>query len=372
MQVKNGRLVLPDGTSYRVLVLPLQKTMRPELLQKIEQLVAAGAVILGSPPDRSPSLQDYPHADQAVQQLAQKLWGEGLEKQRRYVKGFVFNGVTLHEVFKALSIMPDFYCDNQSIQYTHRTLNGKEIYFLANATGNPIKFTATFRTTGLQPELWNALSGTTRLLPGFKNDSTTSTVPLELSANGSAFIVFEKNIGSTAPKVEVNFPKPTLVTGMNNPWQVRFESDPIKRGPGRTVVLNTLKDWTKVNDERIRYYSGKAVYNTFFMLKNISSEKSYYLDLGDVVATAKVKINGKYVGGVWAYPYKVNVGTALKNGTNTLEVEVINTWKNRIIGDRLVPMNKRLVYSRINPWNGDSVLQKSGLIGPVSLYEENY
>ena len=75
MSVKDGRLVLPDGMSYRLLVLPAVETMTPELLRKIKELVAAGATVVGPPPVKSPSLSDYPECDQEVQRLAAELWG---------------------------------------------------------------------------------------------------------------------------------------------------------------------------------------------------------------------------------------------------------------------------------------------------------
>ncbi len=75
--VRDGKIVFPDGMSYRLLVLPRVETMTPRLLQKIEQLVAAGAIIMGLPPRKSPSLEDYPRCDQQVQAIARRLWGEG-------------------------------------------------------------------------------------------------------------------------------------------------------------------------------------------------------------------------------------------------------------------------------------------------------
>ena len=369
MQVKDGKFFLPDGTTYRVLVLPPRETMRPEVLRKIEQMVSAGGVVSGNPPSRSPSLQDYPHADQLVQQLARQLWGDGSERRRQYGKGQVFNHVSLGEVLQTLAIAPDLYTENESVEYTHRTLNGKEIYFLANTTGKPVQFTAAFRVRGLRPELWDALSGTTRSLPAFEQGATTVTVPLKLSANGSAFIVFRQKSTPSARDVSANFPEPAMVSAVKGPWQVSFEHDPIRRGPDKPIVLDELTDWTRLEDERIRYYSGTAVYTTSFAVGRISQNKNYYLDLGDVIATAKVKVNGKYVGGVWAYPYRVNVSGSVRPGNNTLEVEVINTWRNRLVGDHQLPEKERVVQSRINPWNGDASLQKSGLLGPVALFE---
>ncbi len=76
LRVEDGRFVLPDGTSYRLLVLPPSDTMRPALLKKLGELVDAGGAVLGSAPRRSPSLQDYPACDAEVRKLAADLWGE--------------------------------------------------------------------------------------------------------------------------------------------------------------------------------------------------------------------------------------------------------------------------------------------------------
>ncbi len=369
MMVKDGKLLLPNGTTYSVLVLPPQETMRPQVLQKIEQLVLAGGVILGNPPSRSPSLQNYPNADKLVEQQAKQLWGDGSEKKRTYGKGKVFRNISLEQVLQSLTITPDCVTGHSAVQYTHRTLNGKDIYFLANLSDKPVKFTATFRVTGLQPEWWDALTGTARKLPVFKQDINTVTIPAELPANGSAFVIFCDKGTPMASGSITNFSNPSITTAIGGPWQLRFEHDSIKRGPAKPIILNELKDWTTFDDNSIRYYSGKAVYTTSFKVQSVSRHKNYYLDLGDLVATAKVKVNGQYIGGVWAHPYRPAVNTALKRGNNTLEIEVMNTWKNRLIGDHLLPEKSRIVYSRVNAWNGDANLQQSGLLGPVALLE---
>jgi hypothetical protein len=367
MQVKDGKLVLPHGTSYRILVLPTQETMRPELLQKIEQLVARGAIVLGAPPSRSPSLQGYPYADQKVQVLAKKMWGNTLAKQRSYGKGIIFSNLKLDEVFRILNVSPDCMAGNDAVAFTHRTVKGKEIYFLSNLGNKPLEFRASFRVKGLQPELWDALTGTTRLLPAFEQNGGSTEVPLKLPVDGSAFIVFRKNGAPTASDVAANFPTPTLVANINGPWQVAFGHDSIKRGPAEPIAMTELKDWTQFEDERIRYYSGTAVYSSSFTIHKVPLNKTVYLDLGELTATAKVKVNGKYVGGVWTSPYRVNVGGALHTGNNSLEIEVINTWKNRLIGDHRLPEKDRIVQSKNNPWNAQTPLQKSGLFGPVTL-----
>lgn len=92
-----------------------------------------------------------------------------------------------------------------------------------------------------------------------------------------------------------------------------------------------------------------------------------YLDLGKLTAMAKININGVYAGGVWTEPYRVNVTKKLHPGENKLEITVVNTWKNRLIGDYRLPEKDRLVQSKSNEWNAQTPLQPSGLLGPVQI-----
>jgi len=86
-EVKRGRIVFPGGTSYRLLVLPRFDTMTPRLLEKMIQLVKAGAVVYGAPPSASPSLSGYPECDARVQDLAARLWGKTPKTERKLGKG---------------------------------------------------------------------------------------------------------------------------------------------------------------------------------------------------------------------------------------------------------------------------------------------
>lgn len=89
--VKNGRIVFPDGMTYRLLVLPQIETMTPLLLRKIVKLVEDGATVIGAPPQKSPSLVGYPKCDQEVQALAVRLWGDdGATFPRKVARGSVF------------------------------------------------------------------------------------------------------------------------------------------------------------------------------------------------------------------------------------------------------------------------------------------
>ncbi|MDR2843747.1 MAG: glycoside hydrolase family 2, partial [Candidatus Symbiothrix sp.] len=367
LSVKDGRLVLPHGTSYRLLVLPPLETMRPEVLLKIEQLVADGAVVSGPPPSRSPSMKGYPEADRQIQELSKKMWGDLSVKQRTYGKGKILTDMTMKEIFSLLNMTPDFSTDNHAVLYSHRTLAGQEIYFVSNQSEQSVQLNAAFRVKGLQPELWDVLTGAIRPLPAFEQTGETTFVPLQLEASGSAFVVFRKEGRPVAKDLSANFPEPEVIATINTPWKVRFESDSIHRGPSETIILKELNDWTQSNDERIRYYSGKAIYTAKVTLYTIPKDEQLYLDLGYTGVMAKVKINGKYAGGVWTFPYRVAINNLLKRGENTLEIEVVNNWRNRLIGDQQLPEKERKVQSRYGKWKSDGTLQESGLRGPVRI-----
>lgn len=408
LTIKDGRWVLPDGLSYKVLVLPKLKTMRPELLRRLDELVRRGGVLLGPPPERSPSLEDYGKADEEVRKLVGGMWGDDggapVEKLaggaiRMVGKGMVANGVDLREVFDGVKLLPDCQISgSDSVLFLHRTRgtgNGtagaenrdrgpEDIYFISNQSAHRVVVDAAFRVKGKAPELWDPLLGTVRELPAYTQAGEVTRVPLQLERYGSCFVVFRpgatKGVSAdvagrpASADVAANFPEPKVVVEIRGPWTVRF--DPLSRGPVKPVVFDTLTDWARCGDTAIKYYSGKAVYKNTFRLtgdfqrqadKRHGGAGSLFLDLGMVRAMAKVKVNGVYVGGVWTPPYVVDISRAVKKGDNIVEVEVVNTWVNRLIGDSRLPERERKTWMNVNPYTPESRLESSGLLGPVRV-----
>jgi hypothetical protein len=371
--MKDCRLTLPHGAQYRVLVLPPQETMRPEVLRKIKQLVEDGLTVVGNPPVRSPSLENYPQADEQVRSIAAELWGETPVKERTVGKGKIYTNTGLEEIFTSINLPPDFRVEGDApILYTHRRDGETDIYFITNQSDRPVRFTSEFRVKGKQPEYWDPVLGKHRSLPAFSQNIETITVPLQLEASGSAFIVFRDKLKiskstGTIPDSD-NFPAPELVEEINTPWTVQFESDKIHRGPAEPVTFDKPVDLSKIDDPQIKYYSGTAVYNTVFNISNLQNSKdsNLYLDLGKVGVMAKVILNGQYTGGVWTYPYRVDITKAIKEGDNELRIETVNTWANRIIGDRNLPEEERGLKLNRGP-GANSPLMESGLLGPVRI-----
>ena len=173
-------------------------------------------------------------------------------------------------------------------------------------------------------------------------------MPLTLEPAQSGFIFFRKKVTAAGTSSKKNFPAASPVLELNNPWTVTF--DAAKRGPSGPVTFNTLSDWTSNSDERIKSYSGTAVYETSFDVNTLPIATTCYLDLGTVNVMAKVKLNGVDLGTVWTAPYRVDVKKALKKGNNKLQVEVVNTWVNRLIGYSNLPENDRKTWSNVNPY----------------------
>ncbi|WP_394772510.1 glycosyl hydrolase [Mucilaginibacter sp.] len=410
MSVKNGRIVLPDGMSYRVLVLQNCTSPSPEIakqvgsyqglsvspipsnamslpvITKLRAMITAGATVIGSPPDVSAELKNYPQCDEQVRKMAAEIWGDldGITRtERRVGKGRIIWGKTPKEVLLADGIAPDFTFPGQTknpgtFDYIHRTSGDAEIYFVINRTNQRQTRDFTFRVAGKLPEIWDAVSGKTVMAKAYNQTNTTTTLPLELDAFSSYFIVFRKPVVLNA-KISAggNFPKLAEVRELNGPWNAAF--DPNWGGPVK-AAFPQLISWTKRPEEGIKYYSGTATYSKKFDLGKdagrnvtvIKKNKRLFLDLGAVRNVAVVRLNGKKLGVLWCAPWRVEITGAVKPTGNLLEVDVINLWANRVIGDLNLPKEKRFTKThdafRFDMLRGSTPLLESGLLGPVKVY----
>jgi hypothetical protein len=183
MSVRDGRLVLPDGMSYRVLVLPDTTRMTPALLRKVEELAAAGATIIGSTkPTKAPGLSDFPRCDEEVARLAEELWGQGK----------VVTGKTAEQVLAGMGVGPDFSAA-PNVRWIHRKAGGTEIYFVASSSPQPREVMCTFRVAGLRPEFWRPETGETEPVAVYEErGGGTTRIPISFEPSGSVFVVFRE------------------------------------------------------------------------------------------------------------------------------------------------------------------------------------
>lgn len=358
-----GNIVSKGGMQYRVLALdPYSRHMSLPVLRAIYALVESGGIVAGLKPTDDPSLAD----DQAeFEKLSVELFGDG-SGVRKVGKGTVYAGQNLSEVVSALHLDPDFnylkHNNDSDFEFVHRKLKNGDIYFVDNRSDHAESIDATFRVAGMQPELWRAETGKTEPA-SFSSADGRTTVPLHLEPWGAVFVVFRKPTSESSYAVpEVLETKLATVSG---PWNVSFQPG---RGAPESITMDHLSDWSQSTNQGVKYFSGVGTYTTTVQASPgwFSKGARLWLDLGDVKNLAVVRVNGKELGETWHAPYRVDVTSALKTGTNEITIKVVNAWVNRLIGDEQ-PGAAKFTFADVKPYKADSPLLPSGLLGPVQI-----
>jgi len=401
--VEDGCIRFPGGSSYRVLVLPLVETMTPGLLSGINRLIHAGATVIGTPPSRSPSLAGYPDCDKAVAALAQELWGGDSSsagiKNLRIGKGRLLCGGDMTKPASKDLLYPSYastaawlvrekippvFSSEGPLRHHARRTADHDVFFVSNRSGSVVDTEAVFRTDGSHPEAWDTVSTASHTLPVLRRENGTVTLPVHLDAWQSVLIVFDRSAKPEAPSDRKAVAGGDVLSIGDRGWEVRF--DPALGGPSAPLTWERLVAWNEQPEPALRYYSGEAVYKTSFELPVSQTPSVASIDLGVVHKMARVKLNGTDLGIAWTPPCRLDTRGALRQGRNEIEITVVNTWVNRLIGDQQ-PADKaartlqwtngllggkpypagRYTFSTVNDYKADSPLQESGLIGPVRL-----
>ena len=386
LTVKNGKLVLPDGVSYRLILLPDREDISLEVLRKLERLVYNGAVIVGRKPLQSTSLKDYPDCDSEVKNLADKLWGDcdGINIQSNtYGKGIVYWGKSVQEVLEDLDIPPDLEIKNiensdRHIDYIHRRTQSEEIYFISNSSQNSEKVSCIFRVDKNKvPEIWDAQTGLVQRKVEYSILENGISIEFVLDPLASRFVVFRNRTSGRnddALTVDLQYGlsdenAKMILSGesdISDMWHISFDQN---MGGPDSYLLKELTSWSDIDNDSVKYYSGTAVYSREFNIdSDLAEDNQVFLEFTDIQETARVFINGKDCGIVWLPPYRVNITPYIKTGSNEIMVKAINTWNNRIVGDQREPDKKTYTNTNIkNKFRESSPLLPSGLTGKAQL-----
>ena len=421
MQVKNGRIFLPHGQFYEVLVLPGERITSPEVLKKIEQLVKDGATVIGARPVKSYGYYNRDQNDRLVEEIASRIWGncDSINvKERIYGKGRIVWGKTIREVLESRGVFPDIkFSSNHvtdTLDFIHRSTGNEEIYFIRNVKNSSFEGIVDFRVKGLIAEIWDPETGDIIPISSGTTTATHTRIPLSLGGNGSCFVVFRAPAGNppqrklafaakevtniTGNHPEIFYSKQGILTAKNGGWKLTTGSQsqthqvslpsPIPLQENwivrfdqryRSVPADTMKVLEPLNrslSDKIKHYSGLASYHRTFRLEpsHIKKNQRILLQLGKVREIAEVFLNGKPVGFAWHTPFQLDITEAAKEGENFLVIETVNSINNMLIGNAKLPAEYRVTNSNItklpNAWRqpfADAPLIDAGLIGPVSV-----
>jgi hypothetical protein len=293
----------------------------------------------------------------------------------------------VNDILKPMGVKEDF-ISNGNIRYCHRTTGTREIYFISNRTGKLITDSCYFRDGTMKAELWDPLTGEIKTFASLVQNNKGTGLRITLEPYQSYFVVFyyPESEKLWKPSAPVNQKDKSEIYEIQGPWIVRF--DTAWGGPER-ITFDTLADWTKRDEDGIKYYSGNATYSCEFNLPDsidVKSGSDLYLDPGNVKNMARVILNGKDLGILWTHPMAVRINGAVKQKKNNLEIEVVNLWINRLIGDESKPWDGvengrwpdwlvnakprtsgRYTFSTHRFYKEGDKLSPSGLIGPVRI-----
>lgn len=448
ISVKDGKIVLPDGMSYRVMMLAPEKGIDLNVLRKLEQLVKDGMTLIGPRPTETTGLTGYPKGDQELKVITDKLWGKtdgSTITENQYGKGRVIWGKDVNQVLAGMNVQPDLQFKGThgetALDYIHRTTSDQEIYLVSNRfsqmkyndfeyrylTTLPDRWEqveCSFRVTGKVPEMWDPITGQIKEIVAYREENGRTIIPLLFEPEGSKYIVFRNGnqkphiteirkdnqsifpgfslktsdypridfsrngenvvaeisepgtyslVWSDGHREELKTLKQSETIQLSGEWEIQF--DPAWGAPA-SVKTDQLKSWSEFTDQGIKYYSGKAKYHkTFDLSKKDLTGNRLIIDLGNVKEMASVKINGKQLQVIWSAPFRFDLTPYLKAGTNELELEVVNMWVNRLIGDGKLPKDERLTKTNINKFDApdaEKYLRVSGLMGPVEIHLRSY
>lgn len=425
-EVINGMIRLENGLGYPILLLPDNDQMEYSTLKRIATLIQDGATVVGPKPINVLSYMDREQNNNELKKLADEIWGEIDGKvitENNWGKGKVIWGKRLENILEEMNIQPDLEViknDSVNLLFIHKKVDSRDVYFVVNQEDKSVHAECLFRITGKSPEIWNPQYGTTCRKAVYKEDEGRIRVPLDFQPKESLFVVFSDEdskehivavqrdgvqIFPVVQKADVNvyFPEIKLTDKMvyiisdfpgeytltsnlggnysvtmtgNDIFEIKdfkgdisFESVSGTPGP---VEISDFQFWTGFDNPDIKYYSGKGKYTVHFTLPEEFSTRddSLELSLGMLKSTGEIILNGKKLGYAWMPGQVFKISGLLLPGENTLEANVANVYRNRLIGDLIQYGEIKSLWTTSpveNFLNRDMKIQESGIAGPVTI-----
>lgn len=320
LKAEGGRLTLPDGVGYGMLVLPPDGQLPAAARQQVEAFRRQGVPVYD------------PQTDSRT--LATALREAGLPAD-------IETGAPHH------------------IYFAHRRTTTADIYFVDNHGDEAIDDTVAFNTSATVAERWDAVTGERWPLDIARAGERTAT-RLHIGPREAYFYVFHhgEGLATTSANRAATPPKGQAIT-LSTPWDVTF--NPLMGGPTGVQRMDTLADWTKHADPRIRHYSGTAIYRNTFRMKKSDLKQSCRLCLSLLNAAAEVYVNGHAAGIVWCAPYELDITPYIRKGKNDIEIHVANCLWNRFVGDAQQSEGERILCPTHPLAQPDDALVPSGM-----------
>jgi hypothetical protein len=354
---ESGVIRAPGGT-YRAIVIPACTYMPEKTLQKLIELLEAGAPVIFEEklPDDVPGLACLEERRTRFKNLLSRIPPRTVVARDNLTAALGAAGA-LRESMAQLGL-----------RFVRRKVGENYWYFVVNHTAKPVDAWIPLAVPFASVTIFDPLTGRSGTL-ACRQRFPTAEAYLQLEPGQAVFLRTDPfpSEGPLWPYFQVAGDEIPL-TGT---WSIDF----IEGGPElpRSYRSDQLTSWTEAPDPRAQAFAGTARYTLEFTKPPLSVD-DWYLDLGDVRESARVKLNGEDLGILVAIPFKLRVGAFLREGTNRLEIEVTNLSANRIRDldlrkvDWKIMKDINIVNVNYRPFDASQwPVEKSGLLGPVRL-----
>lgn len=348
----NGEIHLPGG-SYKSLVVPTTEYMPLNTLKKLVDLKRQGAhIIFQNLPENVPGFNNYEAGNSEMRQLLSE------NKSLISPSGNIFSDLEMAKV------LPEKLVES-GLKFIRRDLEGDKIYYLVNHTSKAID--QYIPINGIYKEVLIFDPNTSNYGKAIIEVKDVGTmVKVQLKPGETLFLKTGEN---SEYKDWEYFEAGEITYGISAPWKISF----LRGGPvlPENDTISALKSWTALGKDA-EEFSGTAKYELEFQNPD-NTVQAWLLKLGEVRESAKIWVNGSYLGTLWANPFEINIG-GLHKGTNKIILEVTNLSANRIRAMELRGEEWKNFYE-INMVDKDYKKfdatqwkpMPSGILGPVTL-----
>ena len=331
LSAKNDKLRTKSGMEYQALVIERLATLTPEAEAKIEQLKHEGVKVYDARTEGDYGLKTF---------------------------------------LDAIDLLPDaaFTSANkleERLYFAHRTTREAEIYFFANHSKNTYRQDVILRgSKDKVAEYWNPDNAKRYTLNTSTVNGGNLSVHLALAPDEAGFVILRNKDSMKEAPLQRTWGQEEETNPISGIWAVNFN---LPKG-SRKIMMPELKDWTLLEDEALKHHSGLAVYeNTFKKPVVDDSSKRTFIRINGLEAVSRIWVNGLEAGDVWCSPWETDVTELLKDGENTLRIEVANQLTNRMIGDLSLPEEQRSTYATTPIVNSRDTLLSAGITESVEL-----
>jgi hypothetical protein len=374
LQVNDERML--SGTngqfSSAAVIVPKTSFMPLATLKQLLSIARnGGRIVFQEKPADVPGFYNHTERKATLDSLLQQLqfMETPFGKEAKLGKGLVLVASDMPSALASLDLRREKLSD-LGLKFIRRRLPDGMYYYLVNHTAAKIDGMVNFETLGKAAVLMDPEQGKMGLAK-VESGAENTRVAISMSPGQSLIVRIVDKVPATLPSWKYETADPELIS-INGPWELSFVSG----GPElpSDQILEELSPWTSLEGEAYDEFSGQALYENTFDVSKYDENAKYILNLGKVLESAKVWINGKEVGYAFGIPFQLDISDFVIKGENTLKIEVANLMANRIKYMDINEIRWRN-YHEINFVNIDYgpfdasgwEVMPSGLVGPVTV-----